>query len=89
MARIDVGKGDGISSPGDGELERKIAFLSAHRAVVNPAGNEVGMDTKPFKKFGLFPLGRKPVQPRMFQDKIKREKPPGKFLRPETVVFLR
>ena len=44
------------------------------------------MDTKPFKKFGLFPLGRKPVQPRMFQDKIKREKPPPKN---GTVAFLR
>ncbi len=34
------------------------------------------MDPYPFNKFDLFSLGRKPVQPRMFQDKIKREKPP-------------
>ena len=34
------------------------------------------MDTYPFNKFDLFSLGRKPVHARMFQDKIKREKPP-------------
>ena len=42
--RIDIGEGDGISAPGNGQLERKIAFLSAHCAVVNSPGNEVGMD---------------------------------------------
>ena len=34
------------------------------------------MDPKPFNKFDLLTLGRKPVHARMFQDKIKREKPP-------------
>ena len=76
MARIDIGKGDSSSATGNGQLERKIAFLSANRAVVNPPGNEVGTNTEPFNKFDLFSLGRKPVHARMFQDKIKREKPP-------------
>ena len=44
MARIDIGEGDSSSATGNGQLERKIAFLSANRAVVNPPGNEVGMD---------------------------------------------
>ena len=28
---------------GNGKFERKVAFLSANRAVVNPPGNEVGI----------------------------------------------
>ena len=45
MARIDIGEGDGVIASGNGELEREIAFLSANSALVNPPGNEVGMDT--------------------------------------------
>ena len=44
MARIDIGEGDGFIATGNGQFERKIAFLSANRAVVNPPGNEVGME---------------------------------------------
>ena len=42
MARIDISEGDSLSVTGNGQLERKIAFLSANSAVVNPPGNEVG-----------------------------------------------
>ena len=70
-AWIDIGKGGSFSAPHDGELERKVAFLRAIVSVVNPAGNQAGRNAEPFKKLDLLRFGGKPVQTRMFQDKIK------------------
>ena len=44
MARIDISEGDGFIASGNGQLEREVTLLSANRAVVNPPGNEIGMD---------------------------------------------
>ena len=44
MTRIDIGEGDSFSATGNGQLEREVTLLSANRAVVNPPGNEIGMD---------------------------------------------
>ena len=75
-ARIDIGESHGFITTGNGEFEAKIVFLSAHRSVVSPTRDQEGMKAQLFNKFDLLILGGKPVQAGMFQDVIKREKPP-------------